>query len=55
MTMGIIKAIGIGASVLGVGATLVGDWVNDMKMEETIEEKVNEAIAKMKENEDEES
>ena len=39
MTGGFIKAIGIGASILGVGATLVSDWINDIKMEEAIEEK----------------
>lgn len=55
MTGGFIKAIGIGASILGVGATLVSDWVNDMKMEEAIEEKVNKAFAEKKDHEDKES
>lgn len=54
MTAGVIKAIGIGASVLGVGATLISDWVNDIKMEETIEQKVNEAFAKFENKEDNE-
>lgn len=54
MTAGVIKVIGIGASVLGVGATLISDWVNDIKMEETIEQKVNEAFAKFENKEDNE-
>lgn len=42
----VIKGIGIAATVVGVGASLVSGWVDDKKMEEKIEEKVNEAIAK---------
>lgn len=55
MTGGFIKAIGIGASILGVGATLASDWINDIKMEKTIEEKVNKAFAEKQEKEDKES
>lgn len=53
-----IKAIGIAATVIGVGVNLITDWVNeqkmDEKMDEKIEEKINEALAQ-KDNEAEES
>lgn len=42
----LIKVLGIAATAIGMGATLVTDWVNDRKMSEKIEEKVNEALAK---------
>ena len=52
----IIKIIGITANILGLGVKLISDWVAEKKMEETIEEKVNEAMAKReKEGEDEEA
>jgi hypothetical protein len=38
----LIKILGIAATVIGMGATLITDWVNDKK----IEEKINEALAK---------
>ena len=41
-----IKVLGIVASLIGVGASLVSDWVNERKMEEEIDKKVNEALAK---------
>lgn len=42
----LIKVLGLAATVIGVAATLVTDWVNDQKMDEKIESKVNEALAK---------
>lgn len=42
----IIKGIGLAASIVGAGATLVSDWVQDKKMEAKIEEKVNEALSR---------
>lgn len=42
----LIKVLGLAATVIGVAATLVTDWVNDQKMDEKIEAKVNEALAK---------
>lgn len=42
----LIKVLGLAATVVGVAATLVTDWVNEQKMDEKIEEKVNEALAK---------
>jgi uncharacterized protein YacL (UPF0231 family) len=41
-----IKVLGIVATAIGMGATLLTDWVNDKKTDEKIEEKVNEALAK---------
>lgn len=49
-----IKAIGIAATIIGVGVNLITDWVNEQKMDEKIEEKVNEALAR-KDDEAEES
>lgn len=52
----IIKVIGLIATVAGVGVNLVTDWVNEKRMDEKIEEKVNEALAlRDKEYEEEES
>lgn len=42
----IIKILGVAATVIGMGATLLTDWVNDKKMDDKIAEKVLEAIAK---------
>lgn len=41
-----IKLIGIGATLLGAIATLIGNWADEKKMEQTVDEKVNEALAK---------
>ncbi len=51
----LIKILGLAATVIGVAATLVTDWVNDQKMDEKIEAKVNEALAKRDDDETEES
>lgn len=45
ITGNLIKGIGLAATVVGLGATLITDWVNEKKMDEKIEEKVNEALA----------
>ena len=47
-----VKILGIIASVIGIGATLVSNWVEEQTMEELIDEKVNAALPK---NEVEES
>lgn len=52
MNKSIIKAIGITATVMGMCATLITDWVDEKKMDEKIEEKVNKALLG-KENEEE--
>ena len=46
-----IKALGIFATIVGVGATLLTDYVNEKKMDEKIEEKVNAALANQDEEE----
>ena len=40
-----IKVLGIAATAIGMCATLVTDWVDDKKMDEKIEEKLNKALA----------
>lgn len=45
----LIKVIGIAATVLGMGATLITSWVDDKKMDEKIIKKVEEALANRKE------
>ena len=50
-----IKAIGIVATVIGVGVNLITDWVTEQKMDEKIEEKVSEALAQRDKDEVEES
>lgn len=43
-----IKIIGLVATVLGMGASLATDWVNEKKTDTKIAEKVDEAIANLK-------
>ena len=50
-----IKAIGVAATVIGVGVNLITDCVNEQKMDEKIEEKVSEALARRDKDEAEES
>lgn len=50
----IIKVLGTVATVVGLAANLLSDWVRNQQMNEKIEEKVNEAIAK-RDNEKKES
>lgn len=47
-----IKVLGLAASMMGVAATLLSNCVNEQKMNEEIEEKVNEAFAKRNNNEE---
>ena len=42
----LIKIIGGVATVMGLVATVVGNWVNERQTEMMIDEKVNEALAK---------
>lgn len=53
MNRKMIKIIGLIATVAGVGVNLLSEWVDEKKMDEKIEEKVNEALA-VKDREDEE-
>ena len=48
MNKNVIKVIGLAASVVGICATLIGNWASDKKQDEVIAEKVAEAIAKAK-------
>lgn len=50
-----IKAIGVAVTVIGVGVNLITDWANEQKMDEKIEEKVSEALARRDKDEAEES
>ena len=50
-----IETIGVAATVIGVGVNLIIDWVNEQKMDEKIEEKVSEALARRDKDEAEES
>ena len=47
----LIKILGIAATAIGMGATLVTDWVNDNKMDAKIEQKVIEALTEINERE----
>ena len=40
-----IKILGIVATVAGMSATLLTNWVDDKKMDEKIIKKINEALA----------
>ena len=41
------KLLGIIGTVLGIGGTLISSYVDEKQQEETIDRKVNEAIAKL--------
>jgi hypothetical protein len=48
-----IKLVGFAVTIIGVGVNLVSDWLDEQKMDEKIEEKINEAlIQKNKETEE---
>ena len=47
-----VKIIGLGGTLLSVVATMIGNWSQERTMEKTIEEKIDEALAK-RENEEE--
>jgi isopentenyl diphosphate isomerase/L-lactate dehydrogenase-like FMN-dependent dehydrogenase len=49
MTDKIIKAIGLGATVVGLGATVVNNIIAEKKLNAAIEKKVAEALTKIKE------
>lgn len=55
MNTKLVKVLGIVGAVVGVGATLLTDWVNEKKMDEKIDECVSEKLAALGGNEDEES
>lgn len=45
----IAKVLGTIATIGGVICTLIGEWASNKEMEETIDEKVREALAEKKE------
>ena len=51
----LVKIQGLVATAGGMGATLLTDWVNEKKMEEKIDERINEKLAALNDEEDEES
>lgn len=52
----LIKILGMVATIGGVAATLLTDWVNEKKMDEKIDEAINAKLAALdEEEEDEES
>ena len=54
MTNGkIIKTIGIAVTVIGFGVNILTDWVNEKKMEEKIDERINEKLAALNDEEEE--
>lgn len=50
----LIKILGMVATIGGVAATLLTDWVNEKKMDEKIDEVINAKLAAL-DDEDEES
>ena len=46
MTKTAIKIISTSVTIIGMGATLISNWVDDKKMDDKIAEKVAEALAK---------
>ena len=52
----LVKILGLAATIGGVAATLLTDWVNEQKMDEKINECIDTKLAALgEENEDEES
>ena len=45
-----LKIIGMLATVQGLGLNLAKNWIDDKKMEESVDKKVNEALAKREES-----
>lgn len=48
-----VSILGIVATTVGMGATLLTDWVNEKKMEEKIDERINEKLAALNDEEEE--
>ena len=46
----LIKVIGMAATIIGMGASILSDWANEQKMNEKIKEEVNEALRKERES-----
>ena len=48
-----VKILGIVATAVGMGATLLTDQVNEKKMEEKIDERINKKLAALNDEEEE--
>lgn len=55
MNSKLIKVIGLTATLIGLGTSLITDWCDEKTMEETVEKKVNEALARKNSGNEEES
>ena len=53
MKANVLSILGVVATIAGGAAALLGNWVTEKKMDETIETKVNEALAKREEENEE--
>lgn len=51
----LIKILGLIATAVGMGATILTDWVNEKKMDEKIEECVDEKLTALNGDSEEES
>ena len=45
-----IKIIGVAVTVIGIGVELLSDWVDERKLDEMIDEKINEAFENREES-----
>lgn len=56
MNINLVKGLGAAASVLGIISTIITNWANERNQDALIEKKVNEALNRnnQEENEDEE-
>lgn len=43
----VLKLFGLGATLVGFGATLISNWTSDKLRDKTIKEEVNKAISEM--------
>ena len=41
-----VKVLGVIGSLVGVGATLLTDWVNDKKIDQKIDERLSKKLTK---------
>lgn len=41
----LVKVIGFAATLVGMGATIVSNWVNDKNLDAKVDSKVTEALA----------
>lgn len=54
MSKTLVKVLGIAATIVGMGATLVSGWVEGKTMDEKIREGIDEALAERENNEEDE-